>query len=208
MKKISRATLQRYPIYLKALRKIKDDGIDKIMSSSLSKYVNIRSTTIRRDFSLMGNLGKQGYGYDVDKLIETFTNELGGDFSEKIILIGCGNLGKALLHYNNWNDIVGEIVCAFDKYPDKVGVTSIPVYDILDLKEKTKGMNCHIAILTATEDVQETVDKLAEIGVNSIIDFSRQHINKPEGMIIKMVDIVTAIQEVVFEANRLLDNEE
>ena len=85
MKKISKATLQRYPIYLKALRKIKADGIEKIMSSELSKYIDVKSTTIRRDFSLLGSLGKQGYGYDVDKLIKIFQEELGGNYNEKII---------------------------------------------------------------------------------------------------------------------------
>ena len=208
MKKISKATLQRYPVYLKALRKIKKDGIDRIMSSELSNYVNIKSTTIRRDFSLMGTLGKQGYGYDVDRLIETFTAELGGNFSERIVLIGCGNLGKALLNYNNWDDVVGEIVCAFDKYPEKVGKLSVTVFDIKDLEKIAENnLNCHIAILTATEDVQETVDRLAAIGINAIVDFTHQHINTPDGVTIKTVDVVSTIQELVFEANRLEDRE-
>ena len=75
MKKTPNATLRRYPIYLKALRKIKSEGKDKIMSSELSEYVNIKSTTIRRDFSLIGCLGKQGYGYNVEELINIFAEE-------------------------------------------------------------------------------------------------------------------------------------
>ena len=66
VKTISKATLKRYPIYLKALRKLSDDGVKKVMSSDLAALVDIKSTTIRRDFSLIGQLGKQGYGYDVD----------------------------------------------------------------------------------------------------------------------------------------------
>ena len=106
-KKISSATLHRYPIYLKALRKIKKDGKEKIMSNELAKYVNIKSTTIRRDFSLIGTLGKQGYGYNVNDLIDIFSKELGGEYNEKIILIGCGNFGKTILNYNHWSDVVG-----------------------------------------------------------------------------------------------------
>ena len=76
------------------------------MSKTLADYVSIESTTIRRDFSFLGNLGKQGYGYDVNDLIQIFSDQLGVNFDEKIILIGAGNLGKALLNYNNWNHVV------------------------------------------------------------------------------------------------------
>lgn len=115
------ATLQRYPIYLKALRKLKNSGVTRIMSKELSEYVAIESTTIRRDFSFLGSLGKQGYGYDVDRLIEIFNEQLGMGFDEKIILVGAGNLGKALMNYNRWNHVVGEIVCAFDIRPESSG---------------------------------------------------------------------------------------
>ena len=97
-KKVPKATLQRYPVYLKALRKLHADGINRIMSRELADYVSIESTTIRRDFSFLGNLGKQGYGYNVEDLISIFSNQLGVNFDEKIILVGAGNLGKALLN--------------------------------------------------------------------------------------------------------------
>ncbi|MBO4358562.1 MAG: redox-sensing transcriptional repressor Rex, partial [Erysipelotrichaceae bacterium] len=77
---ISKSTLKRYPVYLKALRKLSEDGVKRIMSSELSEYVDIKSTTIRRDFSLIGQLGKQGYGYDVDELIKIFSRELGEEY--------------------------------------------------------------------------------------------------------------------------------
>ena len=71
---VPKATLQRYPVYLKALRKLQKNGVERIMSKELSSFVDIEPTTIRRDFSFLGNLGKQGYGYDVDKLIEIFNS--------------------------------------------------------------------------------------------------------------------------------------
>lgn len=200
MKKISKATLQRYPVYLKALRKIKEEGVDKIMSSELANHVNVRPTTIRRDFSFIGTLGKQGYGYDVDKLINIFINELGGSYNEKMVLLGCGNLGKAILNYNHWNDVAGEIVCAFDKAPDKVGKISVPLYDVKDLKEKMPK-DCKIAILTISSDIQETVDALAEVGIKGIVDMTHQHFKTPDGVIVKDVDIVSTIQELVFQTN-------
>ena len=202
MKKTPSVTLRRYPIYLKALRKIKEEGKKKIMSCEIADYVGIKPTTIRRDFSLLGSLGKQGYGYDVDELIEIFSNELGVNYDEKIVLIGAGNLGRAILNYNNWADVVGEIICAFDMNPlackDKVNV---PVYDIKDIKEKIPE-GCRIAILCISDNkVQETIDLLADCGIKGIVDFTHVHHNIPNGVIIKSVDVVSVIQELVFTTN-------
>ena len=202
MNKVSKATLQRYPLYLKALRKIKEDGIEKIMSSELANYVDIKSTTIRRDFSIIGSFGKQGYGYDVDTLIEVFSKKLGGNYNEKIILVGCGNFGKTLLNYNHWDDVVGKIVCAFDIYPEKVGNVNVPVYNIKDLKQKLPE-GCKIAILTVSGNAQETVDKLANVGIKGIVDLTHQHFIVPQGVTVKYVDIVSTIQELVFSTNQL-----
>ncbi len=197
---VPRVTLQRYPVYLKALRKLKTMGITRIMSKELSEYVGIESTTIRRDFSFIGSLGKQGYGYDVDKLIEIFSEELGIGFDEKIILVGAGNLGKALMNYNRWNHVVGEIACAFDINPEGVGKTSIPVYPMEQLEEKMPP-NCHIAILCISDHVQETADKLIEAGITGIVDFTHDHIKAPKNIRIKPVDVVSSIQEIIFETN-------
>lgn len=172
------------------------------MSNELSEYVNIKSTTIRRDFSLIGTLGKQGYGYDVEKLIEIFAKELGGDYNEKIILVGCGNFGRTILNYNNWNDVVGEIVCAFDKVPESCQGVKVPVYNIKDIKEKMPE-GCRIAILTISGDVQNTVELLSSVGITGVVDLTHQHFIAPEGMVVKEIDIVSKIQELVFSTNML-----
>ena len=203
-RKVPRATLQRYPVYLKALRKLKTDGVERIMSRQLADYVGIESTTIRRDFSFLGNLGKQGYGYNVDSLIQIFSDQLGVSFDEKIILIGAGNLGRALLNYNHWNHVVGEIVCAFDLKPENVKGSLVPVYDIKDLSEKMpKG--CRIAILCINQNVQETVDLLVKEGIKGFVSFSLEHFSVPQGVYVRSVDVVSSIQELVFETNSMKD---
>ncbi|MBQ1387092.1 MAG: redox-sensing transcriptional repressor Rex [Erysipelotrichales bacterium] len=200
---VPKATLQRYPVYLKALRQLKKQGLERILSDELSKHVQIKSTTIRRDLSFLGTLGKQGYGYSIEKLIDVFNEKLGTEFDEKIILIGAGNLGSALMHYNRWQYVVGEIACAFDVDPEKlVARYDVPVYPMSELEERIpKG--CRIAILTASSNVQATVDRLAKCGIVGIVDFTHEHIRVPEGVKIKQVDVVSAIQELVFETNEM-----
>lgn len=202
-KSVPKATLQRYPVYLKALRKLQNLQLKRIMSRDLSKLVDIKATTIRRDFSFLGSLGKQGFGYDVDKLISTFNEHLGGTFEEKLIIVGAGNLGRALMNYNRWNHVVGEIACAFDIQSDKIGnAYEIPVYSLADLKAKMP-VGCRIAILTVSKDVQETVDILVDAGIKGIVDFTHEHIQVPKGILVKEVDVVSMIQELVFETNAL-----
>ena len=201
-RKVPKATLQRYPVYLKALRKLRSNGVRRIMSRELADYVSIESTTIRRDFSFLGNLGKQGYGYNVDDLIDIFSDHLGVNFDEKIILIGAGNLGKALMNYNNWNHVVGEIVCAFDLAADKVTGAPVPVYPLSELGEKMpKG--CRIAILCISRDVQETVNLLIDNGIRGFVSFAMEHFSVPQDVYVKSVDIVSSIQELVFETNAI-----
>lgn len=198
--KISNATLRRYPLYLKAVRKLKKDGKTKIMSHELSELVNIKPTTIRRDFSLLGKLGKQGYGYDVELLENRFNEILGMNFEEKIILVGVGNLGKALLNYNHWDYVVGEIVCGFDAYIDDKQELNVPVYHIDDLAEKIP-FGSKIAILTGSDNIQDTVDKLVECGIIGIVNFTQEHVRVPDGIVIREVDVVSSIQEIVFETS-------
>ena len=205
MSEISKATLKRYPVYLKALRKLSHNGVKRIRSTELSEYVDVKATTIRHDFSMIGQLGKQGYGYDIDELIRIFADALGEDYDEDMILIGVGRLGKAILNYNNWNHVAGEIVCAFDLKPEKRNQeqqVNVPVYHISQLKEKfPKG--CEIAILCIPSGAQEIVNELHELGVKGIVNFTREHFVLPEGMIKSDVDVVSTIEELVFEINSL-----
>ncbi len=202
---ISKATLKRYPVYLKALRKLSSEGKKRVMSAELAEYVDIKSTTIRRDFSLIGQLGKQGYGYDIDELIRIFAKELGEDYDEKMILIGVGRLGTAILNYNNWNHVAGEIVCAFDLKPEvrnNEPKVNVPVYHISELREKMPP-GCEIAILCIPSGAQQIVDELHDLGVKGIVNFTREHFVLPEGMIKKDVDVISTIQELVFEVNSM-----
>jgi len=202
-KNVPKATLQRYPVYLKALRKLKRGGVERIMSKELASVVNIEPTTIRRDFSFLGSLGKQGFGYEIDRLIEIFNAQLGMDFEEKIILVGAGNMGRALMKYNKWDYVVGEIVCAFDMNLDRQGVRfGIPVYDLDELEERIPA-GCRIAILAISTNIQATVDRLIQSGIIGLVDFTHEHIQVPKGVVLKTVDVVSSIQELVFETNSL-----
>lgn len=198
--KISKATMSRFPVYLKALRKMQLEGKVNFLSSELSELTSILDTTIRRDFGFLSeeaSLGKRGIGYRVENIINALNDVLGLGSEESIILIGVGNLGRAILKYNRWQYTVGKIVCGYDKDPNIVGERfGVKLHHIDDL-EKTFPKNCTIAILAISENVQQTVDRLMDLGVKGIVDFTHSHFLVREGVEVQPVDVVVAIQELV-----------
>lgn len=200
--KISKATMSRYPIYLKALRKMQHEGKEVFLSSELFEATGIQDTTIRRDFTYLSkteNLGQRGKGYDVKHLINIFNEVLGLRLDEPIVLIGVGNLGSAILKYNRWQYTVGQIDCAFDLDPYKVGERfGVKLYNIDDLESKFPE-GCKIAILAISHNVQETVDRLMDLGIKGIVDFTHTHFTVRPGIEVQTVDVVVAIQELAIK---------
>lgn len=202
--KISNATMSRFPIYLKALRKMQLEGKENFLSSELSDATSILDTTIRRDFSFLAGdetLGRRGIGYRVEDIINALNKILGLGSDEPIILVGVGNLGRAILKYNRWQYTVGKIVAGYDKDPYIEGeVFGVKLYNVNDL-EKTLPEGCKIAILAISEDVQETVDRLMDAGIVGIVDFTHTHFRVKPGVEVEPVDIVVAVQELVLRLN-------
>ena len=126
------------------------------------------------------------------------------DQGEFVSIVGESGSGKStLMNYNKWNYVVGEIACAFDVDPKKCGTQfGVEVYPMSELENKIPE-GCRIAILTISHDVQETVDKLVQCGISGIVDFTHQHFLVPKGVVIKSIDVVSSIQELVFITNSL-----
>lgn len=199
--KISKATMSRFPIYLKALRNMQHIGKIHFLSSELSEVTGILDTTIRRDFSFLTNkdLGRRGIGYDTKNIIDALNNILGLGLDESIILVGVGNLGSAILKYNRWQYTVGKIVCCYDQDADKVGERfGVSLYHI-DHLEDTFPKGCKIAILAISQDVQETVNRLMDLGIKGIVDFTHSHFTVRSDVVVQTVDVVVAIQELVLK---------
>lgn len=201
-KRISKATMSRYPIYLKALRKMQREGKTKCLSSELDEATGIQDTTIRRDFTYLSktsNFGQRGKGYKIEHLIDGLSEILGLGLEEPIILLGVGNLGSAILKYNRWQYTVGKIVCAYDLDKNKEGeMFGVKLHNIEDL-ETTFPEGCKIAILAISENVQETVDRLIALGVKGIVDFTHTYFRVSKDIEVQPVDVVVAIQELAIK---------
>ena len=211
---IPKATARRLPLYYRYLRMLHDTGKNKVSSTELSEAVQVDSATIRRDFSYFGELGKRGYGYDVENLMNFFAKTLNEDELTNVTLIGVGNLGSALLKYKFHQSNSIRVSCAFDVNEDIVGriVDGIPVYPMEDMMEQIRVQQIEVAILTIpARKAQEVVNKLAEAGVKGILNFTAARLVAPPEVLIQNVDLTNELQTLIYflhHDNELIDEEE
>ncbi|HAR3711917.1 TPA: redox-sensing transcriptional repressor Rex, partial [Staphylococcus aureus] len=180
--KIPRATLKRLPLYYRFVSSLKSKGIDRVNSKAISDALQIDSATIRRDFSYFGELGKKGYGYNIDSLLDFFKSELSESDMIKIAIVGVGNLGKALLTYNFSIHDDMTITEAFDVKEDVIGqkIGNVIVKDNDELVTTLKKEEIDVVILTTPERVaQKVADELVQAGVKGILNFTPGRINTP-----------------------------
>ncbi len=199
-KEIPYATRNRYPDYLRVLRYFQAKGLEKIMSNDLARELGINSTSVRRDISYLGHMGRQGYGYSISTLIDELKKELGDGKNEGIVLMGVGNMGKALLKYNTLSFQVGRIVCAFDVDPNNIGeLENVPIYHYKELYARfPKGVK--IAILALPGNVaQHVADDLMSLGVTAFINFSDGALKTRRKVIVENVDLASLIQEIIYK---------
>ena len=203
---VPRATAKRLAIYHRYLRFLHDAGKRRISSTELSEAVKVDSATIRRDFSYFGALGKRGYGYDVEYLLQFFSQTLNQDRLTNVALIGVGKLGQALLNYNFHQSNNVRISAAFDVNEDIVGTiqTGVPVYSMDEMVEQLKVQQIQVAILTVPQDVaQETADRLVEANVRGILNFTPIRLDVPEDVRVQNVDLTNELQTLIY----FLDNQ-
>ena len=207
---IPKATARRLPLYYRYLRMLHDTGKNKVSSTELSEAVQVDSATIRRDFSYFGELGKRGYGYDVENLMNFFAKTLNEDELTNVALIGVGNLGSALLKYKFHQSNSIRVSCSFDVNEDIVD--GIPVYPMEDMMEQIRVQQIEVAILTIpARKAQEVVNKLAEAGVKGILNFTAARLVAPPEVLIQNVDLTNELQTLIYflhHDNELIDEEE
>ena len=197
---IPRATAKRLPIYYRYLDRLSSLGISRVSSAELSQSLKIDPATIRKDLSYLGALGRKGYGYDVGYLMQFLKDFLKQDETTHVILVGVGNLGKALLQYNFMKNNA-MIVAAFDNDPDKIGqkLNNIPIYNLKDLNDVVDKQNVLVAILTVpVQSAQEVTDKLVGSGIKGILNFTPTRLQVPEEIKIHHIDLSVELQSLVY----------
>jgi redox-sensing transcriptional repressor len=198
--KIPQATAKRLPLYYRFLKNLYLSGKQRVSSAELSEAVKVDSATIRRDFSYFGALGKKGYGYNIQYLLSFFRKTLDQDELTKVTLIGVGNLGTAFLNYNFLKNNSTKIELAFDIDSAIVGkeIGGVPIFHFDELETRI-NQDVSVAILTVPAAVaQQITDRLVQIGVKGILNFTPARLNVPEKVRIHHIDLAVELQSLVY----------
>ena len=200
-RKIPRATAKRLPVYYRYLNVLLNANKHRVSSTELSEAVQVDSATIRRDFSYFGELGKRGYGYDVEKLLNFFKGILKQDKLTNVALVGVGSLGSALMNYNFHQSTNLRISAAFDPKESLANTvkSGIPVYPVEDMKKQIKEQQIDAVILTVPgSESQAVTDQLVEAGVHGILNFTPVRLSVPKDVQVQNIDLTNELQTLIY----------
>ncbi|MDQ8691553.1 redox-sensing transcriptional repressor Rex [Streptococcus sp. IsoGale022] len=200
---IPRATAKRLSLYYRIFKRFNAEKIEKANSKQIAEAIGIDSATVRRDFSYFGELGRRGFGYDVKKLMNFFADLLNDNAITNVMIVGVGNMGRALLHYRFHERNKMKVVMAFDTddHPEVGSTTNdgIPIYGISQTKEKIQSGNVQTAILTVPSiKAQEVASILVQAGVKGILCFSPVNLSLPKDVVVQYVDLTSELQTLLY----------
>ena len=178
--KISAAVIRRLPRYYRHLNDLRLAGVERISSKVLGKTMGLTASQIRQDLSCFGEFGQQGYGYNVDKLRGEVSDILGMDRGHTAVVLGVGNLGRALIENFHFDRSGVNLSAAFDVAEDIVGHTlsGVPVYHVDQLDAYLQMHPTSIGVLTVPRSVANQIAaRLVEGGVKGIWNFTNIELN-------------------------------
>ncbi|MDR1900069.1 MAG: redox-sensing transcriptional repressor Rex [Treponema sp.] len=185
-------SIRRLPSYLHIVRQLQREGGAYVSGTLIAQELRLEPIQVRKDLAITGIIGKPKKGYAVDALIDAIEQFLGWDTPRDAVLVGAGNLGTALLGYQEFQRHGLNIIAAFDKNPERLrakvhGVPVLPV-DTMDLQVRNFGVKA--AILTVPSPfAQETADLLVAAGIRGIWNFTNVKLKVPDNVVVQKEDL-------------------
>jgi redox-sensing transcriptional repressor len=202
---IPEATVGRLPVYLRALVDLAESGAHTVSSESLAEAAGVNSAKVRKDLSHLGSYGTRGVGYDVAYLIHQVRRVLGLTQDWSIVIVGVGNLGRALANYKGFPERGFRVAALVDNDPAKVGerIGELAVQRIDDLPRLVRRNRVAIGVIaTPAHAVQDVADRLVSAGIRSILNFAPAVITVPPGVSVRKVDLAIELQILAFYEQR------
>lgn len=199
------ATASRLALYLRELQQVQRHGAANVQSGWLAKRLGLNDSQVRRDLSCLGQVGLRGVGYRIPDLIHAIQHVLGTDRSWNVILVGVGNLGRALSGYRGFDQQGFLLVGAFDSDPDKVGtlVGSLRVQPLDALESFVASTPVDLAVLAVPAAAAPAVAAhLEEVGIPGILNFAPVPIQSTASMTVQHVDLAVELQRLAFSVVR------
>jgi redox-sensing transcriptional repressor len=198
----SRASAARLSLYLRCLEGWRRDGRETASSRDLAAALGLGDAQVRKDLAYLGRLGRRGVGYRVDDLATGIRSALGIDREWPAVMVGAGNLARALLRYRGFPERGFRLVSLFDADPRKVGqrIEGLDVFPMTDLARRVRTLGAELGIVTVPwEAAQEVAEALAASGIRGVLNFAPAVLRLPAGVAVVNVDLTIQLEQLAFQ---------
>ena len=203
--KISNAVIRRLPRYRRYLNELRKKGVDKISSNEFSHLTGYTASQIRQDLNNFGGFGQQGYGYSVEGLYNEISAILGLDRGYRMVVVGAGNLGRAIVNHTYYYKTGFIVVGIFEVEPDLIGtsINGIEVMDYENIVDFVEEEDIDIGVIcTSKNAAQEVADKLCFAGVEGLWNFAPVDIETPAHVAVENVHISDSLHSLAYHMNK------
>jgi redox-sensing transcriptional repressor len=196
--------VRRLSLYLRQLEAFQRKDRRTISSKELGESLNFTDAQVRKDLAHFGQFGHPGIGYRVEDLIAQVRKILGTDKTWNVLLVGAGNLGRALSAYRGFNSKGFRLVAVFDSDPAKVGrrIGPFTIQPLEDMAATARRDHIRLAILAVPADnAQDVADQLVAAGVRGLLNFAPVSISVPPDVALNTVDVAVQLEQLSFQVN-------
>lgn len=197
----SRASAARLSLYLRCLEGWRREGVGKVSSGQIADALGISDAQVRKDIGYLGNLGQPGIGYKVADLVAAIRRALGIDREWRSILVGVGNLARALLRYQGFREQGFRIIGLFDQDPAKIGqrIEGMSVQPMGEMAALVKDQGAELALLTVpAEAAQGVAETIRDAGIRGILNFAPVVLRLPPSIRLVNVDLAIQLEQLAF----------
>lgn len=206
---VPQGVVGRLPIYFRYLSELDQQGTERISSAQLGDALDFTAAQIRSDLSYFGSFGQQGYGYNVEELLNQVKQILGLHKKYSMVLIGAGNLGKAIASYDWFREQGFEIEAIFDIDPHLVGnfLGGTTILHANQLESYLQQNKIDVAILATPKKASSDIANLiVNAGVESIWNFSPAHLDLPDHVVVENIHLTDSLFGLSFRLNEIRQN--
>jgi len=201
MRRIAEPTIRRLSLYLRFLEEFEEQGTATVSSVELAHRGATTAAQVRKDLSLFGSFGKRGMGYRVHELAATLRDILGLERPYDVVVVGAGKVGSALAQYGGFASRGFHVRWVYDVDPAKIGHpwNGLEVRDVAKLEEDFRMRRPDIAIVATPGDAAQAVaERLVALGVRAILNFAPLHLNVPEDVAVKNVNMAIELETLSY----------
>jgi len=191
--------------YRMGLLRLQNMGIKKVFSYTVGEETGVSAELVRKDFSKFGIKGHRRGGYDVKELLIALEKIFGKEKVQNVIIVGMGNMGKALSSYKGFSEYQMNIVGGFDIDEAKRNKKfDIPVYSVNNLPEVIEAFSVSVAILAVPENAaQQVTDSLVHNGITGILNLAPVLLKVPDNVWVNNVNIMVELERLMFHSGVL-----